>query len=133
MDMFFLRGVSGSGKSELANKLALIPDTVVVSADSYFYDGEGNYNFDVKKLGEAHKQCQEMAKFALENGMNVVVSNTNCRTQDVGLYSKIALETESTFTSIVVENRHGNVDVHNVPEESLLRQELTLRQSLKLR
>lgn len=60
-----MRGLPGSGKSTLVQtlreKLAAEHgvQSSVASADSFFEDSEGNYNFDPMKLGEAHEACYQ--------------------------------------------------------------------------
>jgi hypothetical protein len=38
-----------------------------------------------------------------------------------------------TVSYVVLENRHGNKDIHNVPEDTLVKQEQSIRDNLKLR
>jgi hypothetical protein len=73
-----IRGVSGAGKSTLAQELG--QDGVILSTDDYFYDSEGNYNFDPKKLSVAHKWNQDRTEEVMQNGAPlVVVDNTHVR------------------------------------------------------
>ena len=48
-----VRGLPGSGKSTFANWIW--NEYAVCEADKFFYDKEGNYNFDAIKLREAHE------------------------------------------------------------------------------
>jgi len=50
--LFLVRGLPGSGKTSFAS--AIWNDYAVCEADKFFYDKEGNYNFDGSKLKEAH-------------------------------------------------------------------------------
>ena len=58
-----VRGLPGSGKSYLAEKLRSLTEAEmkVCAADDYFYDENGVYNFDPTKLPEAHLKCQSNA------------------------------------------------------------------------
>ena len=72
-ELFIVRGLPGSGKTSLGHKLALL----VYSADDFFTDEEGRYNFDPSQLGEAHAACQLNVRKALEfECWKVAVTNT---------------------------------------------------------
>ena len=118
--LYLIRGIPGSGKSTLAYDLQYwgVVDEVF-EADQYFYDREGNYNFDSSKLHLAHNECQKKTIDTLEQGYNVAVSNTSTTLSEVNTYKEIAKLTKSKFISLIVENRHGGVNIHNVPEEKL--------------
>ncbi|QGZ16112.1 DNA ligase [Vibrio phage vB_VchM_Kuja] len=107
----------------------------IVAADDYFTDSEGNYQYDPKKTVLAHAWCQERCLALLQNPhlSGVVVHNTSTRESDVRVYQEYAERHGHMFISLVLENRHGNTDVHNVPEEVLVRQEEQLRNSMQLR
>lgn len=131
LTLYFLRGVPGCGKSTLAKELwQLGVASLHLEADSFFYDEEGNYNFDPSFLGAAHKGCQESARKALEFGMSVIVSNTSTTEKEVQVYQQIAEDSGARFISLVVENRHNGKNIHNVPEEKI--QQMKNRFSIKL-
>ena len=73
--LLILRGAPGSGKTTLAN--AKFDGWTVCSADDYFIDKNGNYKFDARQLQLAHDSCFRRTVSALEQGMNVVIDNTN--------------------------------------------------------
>lgn len=39
----------------------------------YFYDAQGNHNFDAEKWPQAHTQCKVVIKAAMKRGDNVVI------------------------------------------------------------
>jgi predicted kinase len=129
-----LRSVSGAGKSTLANLLAYNEGWVSVCADDYFTDVYGNYNFDASKLGIAHKECQQKFMEALSDPTveGVVVANTNTKEREFSFYESAAKEAGAVFISLVVENRHGNTDVHNVPSFAKENQAKNIMNSIKL-
>lgn len=130
--LYLIRGVPGSGKSTLANQLKICGLVhSVYEADDFFMDENGNYNFDVSKLGQAHLQCQEKVKTDLRNHLSVAVSNTSTTEKEVAVYQKIAQQVGAKFISLIVENRHGGINCHNVPEDKL--QQMASRFSIKLR
>lgn len=128
--LYLVRGVCGAGKSTFANTL-YESDVVgwVFEADKYF-EVTGEYKFDASKLCVAHKNCQELTTLWLSKGVSVAVSNTSTTEKEVETYHKIAEENNANFVSIIVENRHNGVNIHNVPEEKI--QQMKNRFSIKL-
>lgn len=88
--VLILQGVSGSGKSTFARdveqRLERRTMVTVCSADSYF-EQDGQYRFDVAKLGDAHATCFRDFCDNLSWGTNlVVVDNTNTTTMEIAPY-----------------------------------------------
>lgn len=80
--LVLMRGLPGSGKSTLARQLlqkaGLDAAQHIISADNYFLDQRGNYNFDRSRLSEAHRDCQNQAKsLMIRNFAPIIVDNTN--------------------------------------------------------
>jgi hypothetical protein len=132
--VMLLRSVSGAGKSTVANLLAENEGYVVVCADDYFTDTDGNYNFDASKLSFAHAQCQEMFMYWLTNtdAKCIIVANTNTKERDFAFYENAAKEAGAMFISLVVENRHGNKDIHGLPQSVREIQAENIKNSLLL-
>lgn len=128
--LYLIRGVCGAGKSTFANTLyeSGVVD-FVFEADKYF-EINGEYKFDASKLGIAHKNCQELTALWLYKGASIAVSNTSTTEKEVETYRKIADECNANFVSIIVENRHGGTNTHNVPEDKI--QQMKNRFSIKL-
>lgn len=87
-------GVSGSGKSTKAREYCSeypALSSVICSADDFFLDNEGNYNFDASKLGRAHDACFKKFQDALKNDIDViVVDNTNLLVSSIRPYVEAA-------------------------------------------
>lgn len=127
-----LRATSGSGKTTFANIIAY--PCCVCSADDYFTDKDGNYNFDVTKLGAAHGACRAKFDEALKDPIitNIVIANTNTKESEWKYYADQAEKAGLLVFFVVLEKRHNNINVHGVGEDILLRQERTIRSNLKL-
>jgi uridine kinase len=123
--LFLIRGVAGAGKSTFANLLNQYALTMInLEADDFFqkYNAETNsfdYNFDPTKLKDAHQWCQSTAMHFLEQGFNVSVSNTSVTDWEVGQYMDIANLAGANFVSLIVENYHGNKNIHGCPDEKV--------------
>jgi len=119
-ELFLLRGLPGSGKSTLAKSLGGIN----IEADQYFMV-DGEYKFDSSKIKLAHNYCQSQTQAWMgSNGEQVnvdriVVSNTFTQEWEMDYYYKLAEKYGYRVYSLVVENRHGGVSEHGVPEEKL--------------
>jgi predicted kinase len=114
-ELFLLRGLPGSGKSTLAKSLG----GSHMEADKYFMD-KGEYKFDASKLKEAHAWCQNAVSiWMINNTEKIVVSNTFTQAWEMDYYFELAKKHGYRVYSLIVENRHGGVNSHGVPEEKL--------------
>ena len=118
-ELFLLRGLPGSGKSTLAKMLVGDKDYCHKEADMYFIDENGEYKFDVTKLRDAHAWCQEEVEFLMKYEHKVVVSNTFTQEWEMLPYYDLAKKYGYRVHSLIVENRHGGVNEHGVPEDKL--------------
>ena len=89
-----------------------------VEADMFFMQ-DGEYKFEASKLKQAHEWCQDKTEAWMRNGYNVVVSNTFTTEWEIDAYYKLAEKYDYRVHSLVVENRHGGVNKHNVPADKL--------------
>lgn len=126
-ELYLLRGLPGSGKSTLAKSIG----GVHFEADQYFMV-DGEYKFDPTKLSLAHKWCQARVIVSMEDEKDkIVVSNTFTQEWEMEPYFELAKKYEYRLFSIIVENRHGGVNEHGVPEEKL--QQMSDRFQIKLK
>lgn len=95
--VIIMRGVPGSGKSTKAKKLA--GETgVICSADDFFINEEGKYVFDYTKISNAHEECRNKCKNAMEQGADrIVIDNTNIRKIDYYAYIQLALNSGYSY------------------------------------
>ena len=130
--LIILRGVSGAGKSTVADMLAegLWP---VCEADKFHYTEDGVYDWKPENMQAAHAWCQAEVKDMMGwNFRRIIVSNTSTSEKELKPYLDLAEENGYRVISLVVENRHGNDSIHSVPQETRDAQERRLRNSLKL-
>ena len=114
-ELFLIRGVSGAGKTTLAKALG----GKHIEADMFFVK-DGVYKFDATKIKDAHSWCQNMVgSWMSDNEERIVVSNTFTQEWEMQFYYDWAKEFDYTVFSIIVENRHGGVNEHNVPKETI--------------
>ena len=109
--LYIIRGVPGSGKTTLANKMlrAGMVDCVR-EADDYMRDDRGAYKFDPSRLSACHYRCLAGTQRDLEAGLRVAVANTFTQLWEVEKYTDLGFP----FTVITCEGRHQNT--HGVPD-----------------
>jgi len=118
--LILLRGLPGSGKSTLAKMLVGDKDYCHKEANMYFVDRNGNYKFNPAKLKDAHNWCAEEIEFAMKYEHSpVVVSNTFTQEWEMENYYELAKQYGYTVHSLIVENRHGGINEHGVPDDKL--------------
>jgi NEDD4-binding protein 2 len=118
----------------------LFVDSQVFEADKFWYDEAGNYNFDISRLHEAHKWCQEQVENEMKSELeeadgstiisDIVVSNISTTEKELEPYLELARKYDYKVISLIVENRHGNKSIHNVPDEVM--EKMKNRFSIKL-
>lgn len=118
--LYIVRGIPGSGKSTFAKSLG---GTHFETDEFFMVDGE--YKFDPTKLKEAHRWCQDSVNTAMilnhTAGLNnrIVVSNTFTQEWEMEPYFQMAKTYDYKVFTVIVENRHGGVNTHGVPEDKL--------------
>jgi hypothetical protein len=125
-ELFLVRGICGSGKSTLAKSIG----GTHLEADMYFME-DGGYQFDITRLKDAHQWCQDSVEEAMTWDENpeieflsagvskIVVSNTFTQEWEMQPYFDLAEKYGYKTYSLIVENRHGGVNEHGVPEDKL--------------
>lgn len=115
--LYCVRGVAGSGKSTFAKTLG----GRHYEADMFFIDPiSGEYKFDGSKIKLAHEWCQIRVEGDMVLNMDkIVVSNTFTQEWELEKYFELAKKYGYKVFTIIVENRHGGTNVHNVPEDKI--------------
>lgn len=124
--LYIVRGLPGSGKSTFAEKL-VGSDFLVCEADKYFIDKKtGEYKFDQSKIKEAHEWCQSKVETYMKDSLineqfyrEIAVSNTFTQEWEMNPYFFMAEKYGYNVFTLIVENRHGGKNVHNVPEDKI--------------
>jgi len=115
--LFIVRGIPGSGKSSLA-ELLTPPENICTADDFHMKNGE--YDWQPMNVKKAHAWCQDKAEKLMRiNTTPVVIANTSTTEKEMQPYYDLAKRFGYIVYSIIVENRHGGINVHEVPEETL--------------
>jgi len=126
-NLIIVRGIPGSGKSTFAELLG----RAICTADDYHMDRKGNYNWRPENVGRAHAWCQRKCERFLKAGIGrVIIANTSTTEDEIRPYILMAKKYGYMVFSVIVENRHGGINEHNVPEVTL--EKMLKRFSIKL-
>lgn len=126
--LIILRGCSGSGKTTLAKKmqkeaLESGKTALICSADQYFVNPKsGRYEFDSRKLGNAHAYCRGKVEAAIWLGCDLIIlDNTATRRWEFEPYIEMAerddYEHEEKMVGTLNDNDlkvYANRNVHGV-------------------
>ena len=118
--LYIVRGVSGSGKTTYAKKLAERVGCFFFEADMYFEDDDGNYVFKGSELKNAHNWCYESVAHEISLGNDVVVSNTFTRVWEMQRYIDNALAHDYQIVIVECTGRYQNT--HGLDEAAVTRQ-----------
>ena len=130
--LLLVGGAAGTGKTSLAqvlsNPFGDITQAPVISADDYFYDETGAYNFVAGDLPKAHQRCQHLTKrHMLGKEPLVIVTNTFTNRWEVQPYAILADENDyqlffvSLGDSGLSPTQLAERNVHGVPVEGIER------------
>jgi adenylate kinase family enzyme len=122
--LYIVRGLPGSGKSTFAEAL-VGSDFLVCEADKYFIV-DGEYKFDATKLKQAHEYCRNLVETYMKDSLvndqfyrEIAVSNTFTQEWEMQAYFDLAEKYGYMVFTVIVENRHGGVNQHGVPDDKL--------------
>ncbi|KAJ8342630.1 hypothetical protein SKAU_G00325580 [Synaphobranchus kaupii] len=93
--LIIMRGLPGSGKSELARDIMedYGNSGEILSTDDYFIDEDGDYNFEYSQLKMAHKWNQKRAEDEMSMEVHpIIIDNTNITCRDMKPYVEMGLE-----------------------------------------
>ena len=130
-NLILIRGVSGAGKSTVG-KLFESDETAILSTDDMFIV-DGEYVFDPSKLKIYHEATVDkvenlMAEYnwkIVDDNYTwfpinrIVVCNTFTELWEMEPYFILAKDYDWYIHTIVVENRHGSNNVHDVPQKNI--------------
>jgi predicted kinase len=127
--LIIVRGLPGSGKSTLAKKFG---SRAICTADDYHTDRKGKYNWKPENVSKAHDWCQRKCRRFMGKGIPVVVvANTSTTERELKPYYDLARMFDYKVFSTIVENRHGGINTHDVPEETMDKMEKRFNIKLK--
>jgi len=122
-ELYIVRGIPGSGKSTFAKSIC--KPWQHVETDMFFMKN-GEYKFDVSKLKVAHQWCKNKVHAMMRPtpwnllfNRTIVVSNTFTQEWEMNTFLLLARRFRYKVYTVIVENRHGGVNEHGVPEDKL--------------
>lgn len=109
--LFIVRGHPGSGKTTLGKEISFL-NFKHFENDNFFVK-DGVYTFDFAHHQTAKDKCFNDTKQALEQGDNVVVTNTFTTLKEIKPFIELAKKNNTQY--IVVEMFFNFDNIHNVP------------------
>lgn len=127
-----LMGISGAGKDTWIQEN--FPSADVHSTDKFFMV-DGEYKFDVTKLGEGHAWCLREYTKVVQGEVEgvVIVNNTNTSLAEVAPYCALALAHghELQIVALVCAPEvAAKRNVHKTPAKSVFQQDARFRRTL---
>jgi predicted kinase len=119
-ELILLRGLPGAGKSTLAKTIGGIH----IEADQYFMEN-GEYKFDATKIKLAHNYCHTQTQAWMQHDGEqisvdrIVISNTFTQEWEMKPYFKLAEKYGYRVFSLIVENRHYGINLHDCPADKI--------------
>lgn len=123
--LILMRGVPGSGKSFLAERLKA--QGVVLSTDDFFVKRNGIYQYNFNQLTEAHDWNKKRAQKTLKQGITpVIIDNTNTQSWEMKPY--VAMAVRAGYRVEVIEpdtkwkfnaRELARKNVHNVSKDKI--------------
>jgi len=111
--IFIIRGLPGSGKSELGLAIA----DITISEDD-FHHRMGTYHFDPTMRHEAIGWMIDRAVFEMDSGTKRIAVATCAMTlEELAAIRMNATESGYQLFSILVQNDHGGKSIHDVKPE----------------
>ncbi len=104
-----VRGLPGSGKTTVGEALCAKTGAVLVEADQFFINQLGRYEFDMRRIRDAHAWCEARVRALLAEGRDVVVANTFSRLREMKPYLEMGAST------LVIECKGRFESTHDVP------------------
>ena len=118
MTLYLIRGLPGTGKSTMAERMASEHNGLHFEADTYFVQPDGTYKFDANKLPLAHAACLDDVQTAMSARAEcIIVSNTFSRQWELAPYRSLAERHGYNVQEITLHHIHGNA--HGVPEHTI--------------
>ena len=116
--IIFIRGVPGTGKTTLAERIFRAWRIPYVEADQYM-SRFGEFHFDPRLLSEAHDWCRNTAFAFRSTYGHVVVSNTFVRMWEMQQY--FTNDWIKNQPAVVLEFSNKNLygSIHGVPDQKI--------------
>jgi NEDD4-binding protein 2 len=90
-ELIIIRGLPGSGKTTLAQKIK--GDTGVILSNNDYFMIDGLYKFISSKLRESHNWNIKRTEDALKTGLSpIIIDNINSKKWEIKKYTDIGLE-----------------------------------------
>jgi hypothetical protein len=120
--LILIRGVPGSGKSWLSEKIAEKWKMQICTTDDFFICPDGQYRFDLSRLGLNHTANIIRTYILASLGKSIIVPNTFSEFWEMRMYARIAQHFGMDVVYITLphpNDTHKNANSHGVPQDKV--------------
>lgn len=116
--LYLIIGIPGAGKTTKAKSIIANSSVEIKHYEAdMFFEKDGKYNFNPRRLGFAHNWCKSKTEKAMKNNIDVIVSNTSLTPKKRKPYIELAKQYNYDIEVITCTGNYNNI--HDVPAETL--------------
>lgn len=108
-------------------------DTKAICCADDYHMKNGVYEWNANNGGKAHAWCQRKCELFMKvNADKIIIANTNTKESEMKPYIDFAKKYGYKVSTLIVENRHGSKNIHDVPDSTIEKMANRIKSNIKL-